>query len=157
MTMKIKISTTTLQKIKNDKELLRTLNSLTLRGLSSMRAELKCALEYHQHELEKYHIVLAKINNKVVGWCLIIPSWIQPKQMKYKSFFYIAIKYRRNGIGSLLFAKAEKLTKKLTIKPMRCYAWNKISLNFFKSNKAKRIIRDINTIINEYDKIAMDI
>lgn len=129
--MKVITETISLTEARQDRTLMRTLYALTLRGISSMRDELNsvCTEELSN----KYHIILAKNDGKVVGWALVFPAYYF--NTVYYAYFYVARRVRKNGIGSVLFGEAKQICDRLN-KTMWCSPWDPISAKFFMKHNA---------------------
>lgn len=119
---------TNLYEARKDKNLMRTLYSLTLRGYSEMRTHMHLVCEDEFAKQTK--IILAREKNKIVGWALIYPFSIF-----YFAHFYVARNFRRKGIGTILYNKAKELCVDRVA--MYCSAWDRISAAFYARNKAK--------------------
>lgn len=126
--MQIKLYITNLFDARQDRFLMMKLRALTLRGISSMRNEINTvSLEYAKY----YNIILAKYNDIIIGWAMVFPNYLQSE---YNAYFYVAKKYRRVGIGTMLLKKAKFICKKLNSKII-CFPHDEISTSFFRSNK----------------------
>jgi hypothetical protein len=125
--MRIYTKTTNLFEVKKDSRLLHNLYSLTLRGLSEMRYNLNSVLA--PTLAKQYIIILARIDNKVVGWSLLAP-YLGLEQF-YCAHFYVAIKYRRVGVGMALLKKAKIILDDIN-KKIITFPWDERSTNFFR-------------------------
>lgn len=121
----ITVQITNLFEVRQDKNLMRILYSLTLRGYSEMRMSMHTIWGDAAKECK---IVLARLNRKVVGWSL---AHQYPEGLA--AHFYVARNFRRKGIGTILY----NCTKELCKKDIYCSSWDKISASFFIKNKAK--------------------
>ncbi len=140
--MKINIEIISLTEARQNRTLMRTLYALTLRGISSMRNELNsvCSVELS----DKYKIILAKNDEKVVGWAMIFPVYLY-QNVNY-AYFYVARAARKKGVGSVLFKSAKEVCDGLS-KSMWCSPWDVTSAKFFMRNNA------VAAEGYEYDKI----
>lgn len=135
--MNIKIEEITLHKARKDQKLMRILYGLTLKGTSNMRYELKNTR--NEYFAKQYIILLAKINDKIVGWALMYPSFIYAKREPSKIFYYnvyVSKSWRRVGVGKKLFIKAQSINKKKTLRRLRVSPHDDISASFFTDVKA---------------------
>ncbi|MCB9249751.1 MAG: N-acetyltransferase [Ignavibacteriales bacterium] len=71
-----------------------------------------------QHSLYKYPILLAEINNIIVGWCSISPHRPGRKALEITAeiSYYINKNYRKKGVGSFLIEEAISSSRKKGIK-----------------------------------------
>lgn len=124
----MQIEITNLYEARKNKNLMRVLFSLTLRGYSEMRI--------HMHSVcgdyaKNYIIIFAKKNRKIVGWALVFPF-----AATYHAHFYVARAFRRKGVGTILYNTAKELCWKKR-RSIYCSSWDKTSARFFIKNKAK--------------------
>lgn len=123
--MQITTHITDLEEARKDKKLMRVLFALTLRGYSEMRMTMHTIWGAHAKDCK---IVLAKLNDKIIGWSLAYPY-----SEGMSAHFYVARSFRRKGIGTVLYNK----TKEICGENMYCSSWDKVSAGFFIKNKAK--------------------
>jgi len=127
----ITLHSSNLYETRKDKKLMRILFSLTLRGYSEMRFALH---SIGKDESKNCAIILARNNNKVVGWALIYPfNIVRCAKPGTYAHFYVARTFRRKGIGTMLYNKAKEDCGENIL----CSAWDEISSQFFTKNKAK--------------------
>lgn len=103
------------------------LKELTLIGESQMRK----AIENKNNDQT---VITAKINNKLVAWCLIQKRYRHTKHSHAIIQVFVISSYRRNGIGSKLISRATNYIRRCRgFKKVICAPWNFESKKFFKA------------------------
>jgi len=111
------------------------LYQLNLGDEGSMQSILE-ALRNKKPTVKDGHVIMAIIEDKIVGWCLFWKSkW---KRKYYTAYFFVSESYRRKGIGTKLSKHLKTLQKKKCLPPISLYPFDKIGDSFFKKNKAKK-------------------
>lgn len=86
-----------------------------------------------------FHASVAAINGKVVGMALYYLTYSTWKgRMLYLEDFVVFEKYRRKGIGQLLFDATLAAAKEMDCKLLKWQVldWNEPALNFYQKNQA---------------------
>jgi GNAT superfamily N-acetyltransferase len=90
-----------------------------------------------------FRILLAEINNEVVGYAfyLFTYSSFLAKKTLYLEDIFISDKYRNQGIGKLFFEKLTQMAKKIKCGRMEWVVldWNVNAINFYDNLGAKEL------------------
>lgn len=86
----------------------KTLTSLTFRFDSGMRDAWKSIYSinpYRQYNITKHKIHMAYFQGKIIGWAL---SFFEEGHRSPRAMFYVAKKFRRQGVGTFLLDTIRK-------------------------------------------------
>ena len=88
--------------------------------------------------LIQYHIFLAKVGSKILGWAAFFPEKYcedgDPTSTSYCAYIYVRYSHRRLGIGSRLVKKCVKKADDFAV-PLKVFPWDKRSDAFFEVAK----------------------
>lgn len=87
-----------------------------------------------------FWVLVAEVDKKIVGmafYYIRYSTW--SGKCFYLEDFFVKIKYRRSGIGSLLFEECIRITKKINANSLvwQVLNWNTIAINFYNKYNAE--------------------
>ena len=97
-------------------------------------------LKQHLFEENICNAIVAQKDNQIVGFALYYTSYSTWKgKCLYLEDFYVKHKYRKLGIGSMLFKETIKIAQKMKAKRMdwQVLDWNDIAINFYNKHRTE--------------------